>query len=171
MYFAGEWDKMPSLPCSMYLAAACVCNEKIFVIKNNIQYLTKGSQHWTQLQVALPYEQGLDHCAALGGSIYILASHADLLISFDINSETVTVKKTPATNCTQLSTWRSSHLSFVREIDNQDDFESSFEVLLYEPKTEISQVVGRVTGTDMSIHDILEIVQYPNFRKWNTLID
>ncbi|XP_013404713.1 kelch-like protein 12 [Lingula anatina] len=79
----GQWIKCAALLTPQYSAAAAVCNDKLYVIKHDIQCYEPTLDYWIHLKIPLPFENGL-HCAMTRGKvIYLTGQYILDLLEFD----------------------------------------------------------------------------------------
>jgi len=65
----GEWSDMPPLLEPTFMAAATLCRDRIYVIKNHMEYLSRDAKQWTRIEANLPFQLGIRYAATIGRNL------------------------------------------------------------------------------------------------------
>lgn len=164
--FEGEWEKQPNMLQAQYAAVGCVCNDKLYIFKTQVQCFAPLTQQWTSLQMALPFEKGFQSCVSVGGSIYLLtAYYCELLVVFDPDSQTVATRDAPKHRCCGMIPWEHKKLCFWRYKDNG----STVAVFTY--NTDNGETEEWYADQNLHLANMVSVVKYPDFRSWKSMID
>ena len=90
IWLAGEWESMPSLITAVYSAGVCVCDDKLYVIKHNMECFTPKAPRWINMAVPIPFEMGIFNCLPLDRKIYMIGSYVKNLVEFDTETRALT---------------------------------------------------------------------------------
>ena len=81
---------MPSLITAVYSAGVCVCDDKLYVIKHNVECFTPKAPRWINIAVPIPFEMGIFNCIPLDHKIYMIGSYIKNLVEFDTETRALT---------------------------------------------------------------------------------
>ena len=76
------------LPRPVFTAATCVCIDRMYVVKHDIQYCHLETESWTILQRPLPFEIGIHQAVCIGTKIYLLGQYINKFTEFDTETKT-----------------------------------------------------------------------------------
>lgn len=175
MDFSGPCVELPEMSSPVFAAAACVHDNRLYVMKSKVEYLGEGDTCWTVLDCpAMPFTNRLISCCSVGGSIYV-ASLEELVRLDPLTGQTSKIAL-PSLKWTSsdesvlcaiddcLYFWNKNDYADELRSEDEDEVDSNWQLVKYNLSTGDLHVILSSTTSGLLAPKLLPVCNIRNLK-------